>query len=582
MAPQTKICQNCKKDFTIDSDDFSFYKKMKVPAPTWCWSCRMVRRMNFRNERTLYKRKCDALGHEEQIFSAYSPGSGVVYDQKYWWGDSWSPMDFGRDYDFSKTFFEQFNDLFLKVPRSNLTNKNNVNCEYVNWMDDSKNCYLTFGGGWGENIIYGNRPFSSRDSVDIYFTDKVEFCYENINCQNSYKLFFGENCSNCVESFLMYDCKNCSNCFGCVGLRNKQYHVFNIAYTKDDYIKEIDRLKLGNYSNLIKNKKEFEDLKLKLPKKFASFVRMQNTTGDYIIDAKNCKYIFDCVDGKNEDSKFAFWLGGGVRDMYDGIACGVGGELIYESVAAGVSSSKINFSVEIRESQNVQYSVICYNCSNLFGCVGLRNKSYCILNHQYTKEQYEELVPKIIQHMNDMPYIDAKGRVYKYGEFFPTELSPFCYNETIAQEYFPLTKEEALKQGYQWKDAEERNYTLDIKTTDIPDNIQDVDESILGKVIECEHQGKCNEQCTEAFKIIAPELQFYQRMNLPLPHLCPNCRHYQRLKQRNPLKLWHRACMCEKTTHTHIGKCPVEFETSYAPERPEIIYCEKCYQGEVY
>ncbi|MBI4059642.1 hypothetical protein HY406_01100, partial [Candidatus Giovannonibacteria bacterium] len=126
-------------------------------------------------------------------------------------------------------------------------------------------------------------------------------------------------------------------------------------------------------------------------------------------------------------------------------------------------------------------------------------------------------------------------------------------------------------------------------------------------VIECQHQGKCNEQCTEAYKIIPQELQFLRRMNLPLPRLCPNCRHYQRIKQRNPLKLWHRKCQCAGLTSEnrvyqntashphhmelppsvgtptakHVGACPNEFETTYAPERPEIVYCEKCYLAEV-
>ena len=101
-----------------------------------------------------------------------------------------------------------------------------------------------------------------------------------------------------------------------------------------------------------------------------------------------------------------------------------------------------------------------------------------------------------------------------------------------------------------------------------------IDESIIGKVIECSHRGECTQNCTLGFKIILEELQFYRRMNLPLPHLCPNCRHYERLSQRNPMKLWHRKCMKEG--------CDNEFETSYAPERPEIVYCEKCYQKEVY
>jgi hypothetical protein len=172
-----------------------------------------------------------------------------------------------------------------------------------------------------------------------------------------------------------------------------------------------------------------------------------------------------------------------------------------------------------------------------------------------------------------MPYIDSKGRVYKYGEFFPSELSPFAYNETIAQEYYPLTKQQALDQGYKWKDKEDRNYSIDIYTNDIPDNITDVTDDITTKVIECAHKGTCNQQCTEAFKLIPEELQFYRRMNLPIPRLCPNCRHYERLSQRNPMKLWTRSCMHEGCTNT--------FETSYAPERPEIVYCEKCYQQEV-
>ncbi len=213
--------------------------------------------------------------------------------------------------------------------------------------------------------------------------------------------------------------------------------------------------------------------------------------------------------------------------------------------------------------------------------------------------------------MNEMPYIDKKGRIYKYGEFFPPELSPFCYNETVAQEYFPLTKEQALAQGYSWKDQETRNIEISIKSADLPDHIKDVKDDIVGKVIQCAN-AKSTEigspevnpqfsQCTSAFKIIPQELEFYRKMNLPLPRLCPNCRHYQRLKQRNPLKLWHRKCMCNgKQSEVYRGRasvssnytntiehfhkdqpCPNEFQTSYSPDRPEIVYCEKCYQAEV-
>lgn len=83
-------------------------------------------------------------------------------------------------------------------------------------------------------------------------------------------------------------------------------------------------------------------------------------------------------------------------------------------------------------------------------------------------------------------------------------------------------------------------------------------------------------------------------MNLPIPRLCPNCRTFERLKQRTGLKLYSRNCQCvgknslngeykNTTTHTHGEEiCENKFETTYNPNRPEIVYCEKCYQQEVY
>ena len=195
--------------------------------------------------------------------------------------------------------------------------------------------------------------------------------------------------------------------------------------------------------------------------------------------------------------------------------------------------------------------------------------------------------------MMSCPYKDKGGKIYTYGEFFPPELSPFAYNESIVQEYFPLTKEQAISQGYTWRDPKKRQYTITMTNDRIPDHINDVSDSILQETIGCMHGGTCNEQCTSAFRMIPQELEFYRKMGLPLPHLCPNCRYYQRLKQRNPLRLWHRKCQCDgktssngvypnQTSHFHDQfPCPNEFETSYSPERQEIIYCEACYQEEV-
>jgi len=574
MNSETKNCQNCKKNFTIEPDDFSFYEKMKVPPPTFCPECRLQRRFTFRNERNLHRRECGLC--KKSILSMYSTDESFpVYCHSCWWGDGWNPMDWGVNYDFKKTFFLQFKKLLNKIPRPSLIISNAKNSDYCNYIAGCKDSYLCFGSIDTENCLYGS-PYESKYCVDTYLARECEYCYECIDCEKLSHSIFTQECSNSFDLIYCFDCKNCQDCIGCIGLRGQKYYIFNKAYSKEEYQNKKKNLNLNTTKGLKEVQKEFLELKKTVPHKFSIELQSKNVSGNNIIQSKN---VHDCFDVKKcENERYCIRMIDG-KDTHDTNYCEFM-ELCYEYIGYW-KTNQTKFSNTCGEGLDLTYSDFCSASHDLFACIGLRNKQYCILNKQYTKEEYEELVPKIIQHMNDMPYISSRknpstgsGQVYKYGEFFPSELSPFCYNETIAQEYFPLSKEEALKQGYKWKDREERNYNIDIKTEDIPNDIKDVDESIINKVIECEHQGKCNEQCTEAFKIIQDEYTFYKRMNLPIPHLCPNCRHYNRLKQRNPLKLWHRKCM--------KPNCSNEFETSYAPDRPEIVYCERCYQQEVY
>jgi hypothetical protein len=192
--------------------------------------------------------------------------------------------------------------------------------------------------------------------------------------------------------------------------------------------------------------------------------------------------------------------------------------------------------------------------------------------------------------MNNMPYISQNNIIYKYGECFPEELSPFSYNESYAQNFLPLTKKETFDKKMNWREQEIRNYSPTMDSYNLEDNISNVRKNILTEIISCEHKGKCQEDdneckaiCISAFKITPEELQFYQKMNIPLPTMCPNCRQYERSLQKNPIHLWHRQCMCNKKHNHHSnGHCEIEFEAPYSPDRPEVVYCEKCYQQEVY
>jgi hypothetical protein len=555
MESETKICQNCKKDFIIEPDDFAFYEKIKVPPPTFCPDCRLQRRISHRNERMLYHRACDLCG--KKVISIYHPGGkNIVYCRECWWSfDKWDPMNYAREYDFSRPFFEQFRGLSNVVPRDALISSNSVNSEYTNLAADNKDCYMLFESSNNERCNHCYWMQLSKDCLDCAFVNNSELCYEVFVAYNCYKLFFSKECRECVDSYFLQDCVGCSNCYGCVGLRKKQYCLFNKPHSKEEYLKILEekknQIKAGGVENL---KKEFREFTLTQINKYAYIQKSVNSTGNYLLNTKNCINCFHGDDAEN--CKYGYHVWRNSKDNMDVSTVGRDAELVYESINSAMKAYNIKFGIQNWSgNSDLTYCEACSGSSNLFGCAGLHAKQYCILNKQYTKEKYEELVPKIIQHMNDAPYTDRKGKIYKYGEFFPAEISQFGYNETSAFDHFPLLKEKALKQGFLWRDQEEKNVTIG------------------GDIFGCAHKGECQDNCTIGFKIIQAERDFYERMGLPIPRLCPNCRHYERLKQRNPLKLWHRKCMKKG--------CPNEFETSYAPERPEIVYCEKCYNAEV-
>jgi len=588
MNSETKICQNCKNQFTIEPDDFAFYEKMKVPAPTWCPECRLQRRMSFRNERILYRRNCDLCGR--QIISMYSTDKPFpVYCPDCWWSDKWEAPRLDLEINSSNVLLSQFQKLQLKVPKLALTNSQSINSAYTHFATENKNCYLLFSAWRSEDCYYGTRVFTSKDCLDCYNIFDSNNCYECIDGERNSNLRWGQKCEDCIDSVLLFDCRGCSDCVACEGLRHKKFYFLNQPVEKNE-IPLIKEHFLSDTQFRRETVEKWEKLKLSRPHKFANLVKTTNVIGDNVFNSKNCLHCFSLNRGEDSTRTFP---GNDIKDSHD-ITYTDGSELVYDSMSLDHVYDVAFSSIVWGESRNVRYSAnLLLSCSDCIFCDGLRNKQYCILNKQYTKEEYEALISRIIAHMNEMPYTDQKGRVYKYGEFFPPDLSPFCYNETIAQEYFPLTKEQATQQGYKWRDPEKRNYEITVMSNDLPDYIKDVKDDILNQVIGCAHEQKCNEQCTQAFKIIPEELTFYKRMNLPLPHFCPNCRHYQRIKQRNPLKLWHRKCQCggqksengvyqNTVQHSHgSSRCPNSFETTYAPERKEIVYCEKCYQSEV-
>jgi len=314
---------------------------------------------------------------------------------------------------------------------------------------------------------------------------------------------------------------------------------------------------LGNYAKVMEMKKKAEEFFLTQPVKATRGAHNIDVIGDNLNNSKNSDHCFNC--NELHDCRYLTDCLMESKDSMDIHCWGDGMELCYNSILVGGKANNVFMSCDSGMGiSNIFYSHLCTrNCHDCFGCIGLKHKKYCILNKQYTKDQYEELLPQIIEHMK------STG---EWGEFFPPEVSLFGYNETLAQDYFPMDKESVLKNGWQWCDFEpEIIATKTIPSERLPDDIKDIPEDILNWAIICKDTGK-------PYKIIPQELKFYREFNIPVPHRHPDKRHRDRLRLRNPNKLWDRKC----------DKCSSDIQTTYSPDRQEKVYCESCYLKEVY
>lgn len=541
---------------TAEDLEAAFLQKIDMPKSDLPYEERIRQVMAVRNEWKLYARKCDATG--ESIISAYPPDSPyTVYKNKTWWGDSWSAQDYAKDFDFNRSFFDQFYELQLAVPREGTSVFECENCDYNSHVRQSRNCYLNSLAVNSEDICYCYWSSQVESSLDCCFhiNGKSSLCYECIDygtCYNCILLQEGYNCSDCFFSFQL---RGCENCILCSNLSNKSYHIFNKPCSKEEFEKVKLEFLNGSYASFQKGREQWLAMKAQAIHRSTYLLNCENVTGDHFPKSKNC---FDCFDGdENEDCVNAISLSHS-KDVYSSYSTGwPPSEEIWEcSMSRGcidMAMCRYMFS-----SNDMRYCDSCQTCKNCIGCIGLRHKEYCILNKQYSKEEYEEIAPKVVAHMK------STG---EWGKFWPYEHLPFAYNETAAHDYFPLTKEQAIAKGYRWRDIEEETLNVEkvIPAASLPDNVSDVPEDVLHWAIQCKDTGK-------PFKMIKQELDFYRSMNLPLPRVHPMERHKNRLLLRNPDKLWTRNC----------SKCQKSTQSSYAPDRPETVYCESCYLKEVY
>lgn len=546
-------CRYCHQSVDINQWERELLDRFEVPDPRACRRCRLQRRYTMRNERVLYSRKCDLTGAPiVSIFSTDSPHT--VYSQDAWWSDKWDQFAHAREVNFEQPFFDQMKALQLQQPRLALLAKDSENSEYTNHSGHNRDCYLGFSVEYSEKVFYGYMSFYTSYLVDCsYMYDQSELGYQLFYCHRCYGSGFSSQCRGCTNVWFSFDLSGCESCFLCWNLRNKKYCFMNEQLTKEAYEAKVAEFKDMTYTQQQDLVTQWKNIMANTAIHQASrMVNCDNCSGNFLTNCHNVQNAYMVSDIENGVN---IMQAVDLKEVMD--CCNVApAEFCYEMTGV-INNRHCRFMNYSYDNNFCDYGDHVFNSENLFGCVGLNKQKFCILNKQYTEPEYKRLREKVIKYMRGTD---------EWGEFFPFEYSPFAYNETYANDLFPLTPAEAEQRGARWNVAIEDTAvpTNAIPADQLPQRISQVTDDILRETIVCATSGR-------PYKIQAEELEIYRRLGMPLPRQHPEVRFQDRMQQRPKPELYDRQC----------DRCQSNLRCTFAPDRPETIYCDTCYKQEV-
>ncbi|MEK7122321.1 MAG: hypothetical protein AAB855_00535, partial [Patescibacteria group bacterium] len=402
-----KNCKQCTKEFEVTDTDRAFYKKLDVPEPALCPTCRSAWRMSFRNERTLYSRTCSLC--DKAMISMYSSVAPFpVYCTDCFWSDRWDAQSFGRDVDTGKPFFPQWRELMLVTPRLGIVNKQSTNSDYCNYSLENMNCYLTFGSHREEDCMYGHYSTHNRNQLDYLWTYENELCYECSFTKHSYRSVGLRHCEKCMECFFSVDLKNSSHCLFSSQLRHKEYYIFNKPYTKEEYELALAEYRLDTASGYARAYKIFREKVLGgFPTRAYEQINCEQCQGTNLHNSKQCHMCFNASDCENVAYGFQMdWVFDSQDQNYMGYDRS---ELCYQTIGC-TGVYRCRFCDSCWMNSHLTYCAYCFSSEECFGCISLNKGRYCILNKKYTQHDYERMVGEITETMK------SGG---EWGLFFP-------------------------------------------------------------------------------------------------------------------------------------------------------------------
>ena len=423
---------------------------------------------------------------------------------------------------FQNRFFSQLKALENRVPHYARMVLRNENCDFCNNASDNKNGYLIFNTRRSEDCFYCENVVSCRDCVDCTQCGDSELCFDCVGCNRCYQVQSSLDCDDCNESSFLLNCRSCTQCFACVNLRHQRYYIFNEQHTEKQYLDFINGINLSSHSEREKWSQKALGFWRGHPRPHETTRMTEDVSGNYIFESRN---VHDsALIRKGENLRYCFNLFDEVRDCYDYSSYGDRCELVYECMRCGNGIFNLLFCFYCyNDCSNLTYCTLLAGSEDCFGCVGLQNKRYCILNKQYSRDDYFELVGRIIKHM------ESTG---EWGQFFPLGFSPFPYNHSFAMRYFPVTKDQAEALGLWWYEKPSADAPNALNVKELTDSPPESDSALI---VRSELSGRI-------FRITSTDIKYLRRFTAPLPRKAYDERMNERARRMGGLQLFDQTC----------------------------------------
>jgi hypothetical protein len=593
---ERRTCERTGEDFPIFQADIEMLEKLSpviagkkylLPLPKLAPEARQQLRYMFINYYHLYRTTCWLTG--KSIISRFPPESEVkVFTNEAWAGDSRDYTDYAVDYAWGDVLLP-IHKLIHTTPYQDLIwSFSNLehNAQYTNYTADVANCYFLFDSNTTENSCYCTKAHNCSKVFDCLNIVDSQECYDCVDVKWVYNCTHCYDCSDCNNCAYLIDCHGCNYCLFSTNLQQKQYYIFNAPVSKEEYESAYKELQKNNYNPVT----WWDQIQKKSIRKNIHLLHSEHSIGENIRFSNNAFCSTNTMNSHNMRYCDAMESS---QDCLDVDSYGHESFLMYNATQVGRYSHHIWCSSIIGKGENLLYCIETKKSKNCFGCVNIKEKEYCIFNKQYSKDEYETIVPQLIQQMQH----DAQ-----WGEFFPTDFSILPYNDSAAYDYYPI--KEILSSGkvqpinphgiwcveilapekfisdailHLWSTDLKIKRRTGIKEVDIPDRIKllsssdlpasidEVHDDLLQQAIVCEVSGR-------PFRIVQLELDFYRRHHLPLPRKHPDIRREERIQQRPGKTLYLRNC----------DTCKIEMLSVYKERETFKVFCEACYNKEIY